>query len=66
MIMYIVSGRNRKSSSQSGREIPEGIVARRTVMIATVMSMMSAAEHRLESNAMTSKQPPMNSTEETK
>src|SRR6266699_5661651 len=66
MIMYMVSGRYKKSSSQSRNECPAGIVARRTVVIATIIWMMSAEQHRLESSPMKSRQPPMNSTEETK
>src|SRR6516225_3145661 len=66
MIMYMVSGRYRKSSSQSRNECPAGIVARPTVVTATIIWMISAVQHRLESNPMKSRQPPMNSTEETK
>ena len=35
-------------------------------MIATIIWMIRAAQHRLESNPMMSRQPLMNSTEETK
>src|SRR5436305_12550455 len=65
VIMYMVSGKYRNSSSQSRNESPAGIIARRTVVIATIIWMISAVQHRLERNPITSKQPPMNSTEET-
>src|SRR5204863_8851142 len=66
MIMYMVSGRYKKSSSHSRHECPAGIVARRTVVIATIIWMMSAEQHRLESSPVKRMQPPKNRSEETK
>src|SRR5213080_1972283 len=66
MIMYMVSGRYKKSSSQSRNECPPGIVARRTVVIATIIWMMNAEQHRLESSPMKSRQQPLNSHDDTK
>src|SRR6516225_6392328 len=46
MIMYMASGRYRKSSSQSRNECPDGIVPRATVVIATIIWMISTAQAR--------------------
>src|SRR5438093_11054256 len=66
MIMYMVSGRYKKSSSQSRNECPPGIVARPTVVIATIIGMMSVEQHTPERSHIKTRQPPMNSTEEPK
>jgi len=64
--MYMTSGKYRKSSSQSINESALMMVANWTVVIATIMSMMKAVQHNVDISPMMSRQPQMNSTDETK
>jgi hypothetical protein len=50
MMMYMASGKYRKSSSQSKNESPVAIEPRRTVMIATIIWMISAAQARKQTH----------------
>src|SRR5215467_11279009 len=66
IMVYMTSGKYRKSSRQSINEGALLMVANWTVVIATIMSMMKAMQHKVESSPMMSRQPQTNSTDETK
>src|SRR6516165_12550337 len=66
IMMYMTSGKYRKSSSQSINESALMMVASWTVVIATIMSMMKAVQHKVDISPMMSRQPQTNSTDETK
>src|SRR6516165_2601888 len=65
IMIYMTSGKYKKSSSQSINDCAL-MVANWTVVIATIMSMMKATQHKLENSPMMSRQPQTNSTDETK
>ena len=64
-MIYMTCGKYRKSSSQSINDCAL-MVANSTVVIATIMSMRRATQHKLESSPMMSRQPQTNSSDETK